>query len=62
MKDCYNSLKEYFQKIVNQSLITGIFPTQLKITKIIPVFKSGAKSILNNHRPIAIILHQIVQN
>ena len=33
----------------------GVFPDQLKIAKIVPVFKAGNKKILNNYRPISIL-------
>ena len=40
--------------VINQSFVTGIVPDNLKIAKIIPVFKSGNNNILNNYRPISI--------
>ena len=42
-------------KIVNLSFRTGIFPDDLKIAKVIPIFKSGAKDNPNNYRPIALL-------
>ena len=42
-------------KIFNQSLLTGIFPSDWKEAKVFPVYKSGAKSNMNNYRPISII-------
>ena len=33
----------------------GIFPSNLKVAKIIPVFKSGEKNYVNNYRPISIL-------
>ena len=33
----------------------GVFPSNLKIAKIIPVFKSGDKSQVTNYRPIFIL-------
>lgn len=38
--------------IVNLSFESGIFPEQLKIAKVIPVFKNGIHSDTNNYRPI----------
>ena len=40
--------------IFNLSLETGVFPTALKRTVIIPVFKSGDQSDINNYRPISL--------
>ena len=41
--------------IFNQSLVTGIFPSDQKLTKVSPIFKNGSKSDLNNYRPISVI-------
>ena len=41
--------------IFNQSLLTGTVPDNMKISKIVPLFKSGNKKILNNYRPISIL-------
>ena len=38
--------------IFNQSLVTGIFPSDWKMAKVSPIFKNGSKSDLNNYRPI----------
>ena len=54
--------------IFKQSLLNGIVPRQLKDAKIIPLFKSGDTSVLDNYRPIALlttfskILEKIVCN
>ena len=41
--------------IINQSLATGIFPDQLKIAKIIPIFKKGNKYSNENYMPISLL-------
>ena len=41
--------------IINQTLTSGIFPDTLKIAKIIPLFKKGNKTLLENYRPISIL-------
>ena len=41
--------------IINQTLASGIFPDTLKIAKIIPLFKKGDKTLLENYRPISIL-------
>ena len=41
--------------IFNQSLVTGIFPSDWKLTKVSPIFKNGSRSDLNNYWPISVI-------
>ena len=43
--------------IVNQSLQTGIFPDNLKIAKVLPIYKGKDldKNLVNNYRPISIL-------
>lgn len=41
--------------IINQSLVTGIFPTKLKIAKVIPLLKKGHAYILDNYRPVSLL-------
>ena len=41
--------------IFNLSINTGIFPNDLKLAKVTPIFKSGYKRECGNYRPISII-------
>ena len=41
--------------ICNLSFSKGIFPLQMNIAKVIPIFKSGDKSQFNNYRPISVL-------
>ena len=41
--------------VINQMIATGIFPDQLKISKVIPLYKAKDQTILLNYRPIAIL-------
>ena len=40
--------------ILNQSLVTGIFPPDWKLAKVSPTFKNESKSDLNNYWPISV--------
>ena len=40
--------------IFNLSFSTGIFPSEMKIAKVIPLFKNGNKSDFSNYRPISL--------
>lgn len=41
--------------VVNYSISNGVFPDQLKIAKVIPVYKKGSTSEVGNYRPISIL-------
>jgi hypothetical protein len=41
--------------VFRQSLSSGIFPSQFKIAKVVPVFKSGDKTNPGNYRPISLL-------
>ena len=41
--------------IVNLSLNHGLFPSELKLAKVIPVFKGGDASQMNNYRPVSLL-------
>ncbi|XP_057310678.1 uncharacterized protein LOC130648640 [Hydractinia symbiolongicarpus] len=42
-------------KLINLSFTTGIFPTNLKTAKTIPIYKKGSKLELTNYRPISLL-------
>ena len=41
-------------KLVNNILKSNIFPQELKISKISPIFKSGNRNCINDYRPISV--------
>ena len=41
--------------ICNISFRTGVFPSRMKIAKVIPMFKSGTKTDVTNNRPISLL-------
>ena len=41
--------------IINQSLITGIFPDKLKIAKVVPFFKKGDIAKCDNYQPMSLL-------
>ena len=40
--------------MINQSFSNGIFPSKLKIAKVVPIFKKGDLEISSNYRPISL--------
>ena len=43
------------ETIFNESILTGIVPERFKLAKVIPVFKKGMSTNLNNYRPISLL-------
>ena len=41
--------------IFNSSFLNGVFPTRMKIAKVIPIHKKGKHSDVNNYRPISLL-------
>ena len=39
----------------SNSLTTGVFPSRMKIAKIKPIFKSGAKTDIGNYWPVSLL-------
>ena len=55
IKATLNNILQPFTHIVNRSLATGIVPDQMKIAKVIPVYKSSEADKLSNYRPISLL-------
>lgn len=49
--------------IINLSFSTGVVPDTLKIARVIPVFKKGDESLLQNYRPISLlsVFHKVLE-
>ena len=42
-------------ELYNTCIQTGKYPTILKVGKILPIFKKGAKDVCSNYRPISLL-------
>ena len=47
-------LTEALTSIINLSLETGVVPSEWKVAKVIPLFKSGSLAEIDNYRPISV--------
>ena len=55
LKSIKNIISPTIKNLVNASLEQGIFPSALKIAKVIPIFKSGKRNDVSNYRPISLL-------
>ena len=55
LKVCKPVIIKPLVQIFNKSVLTGEYPDELKIAKVIPLFKSGEKALMNNYRPISLL-------
>lgn len=42
--------------IFNESICAGIFPSELKLAKVMTIIKNGTKSDVNDYRPISAVI------
>jgi len=55
LKKIFSPLLKPLTIIINQSIRTGIFPSLLKIAKILPLHKKDDPHVFGNYRPIALL-------
>src|SRR5699024_1626182 len=55
LRDCCVCLTGPLSKIFNLSLNTGVFPAKWKLSKVVPILKTGDKHNIANYRPISIL-------
>ena len=53
LKECADEISNSLTKLFNKSLRTGLFPTEWKLTSIVPLYKNGTKGFIENYRPIS---------
>ena len=54
-KACMVGFIEPITYLINESLTSGVFPSELKLARAVPIFKSGDPSLLTNYRPISVL-------
>ena len=55
LKSINHIISKPLSVIINQSLVTGIFPNALKISQVIPLYKKYDQQYLSNCRPISLL-------
>ena len=53
IKQFINILAEPLSHIFNLSFTSGIFPDDMKIARVLPLFKAGDRAIFTNYRPVS---------
>ena len=48
-------ISEPITHIINLSLSSGVVPRELKIARVIPIFKTGDRGLFNNYRPVSVL-------
>ena len=54
LKQCVSEYIAPLTYLINSSFSTGIFPDDLKIAKVLPIFKAGNEQLISNYRPISV--------
>ena len=54
-KQCVDSFIDPLAFLINFLLRTGVFPSELKLARVVPIFKAVDSSALTNYRPISVL-------
>ena len=52
-----NTTSEVLAKIINSSILNGVYPSKVKMTKIVSVYKADDGTYVNNYRPVSLLSH-----
>ena len=55
IKKSPNVIVDLLTHMVNLSISQGVFPKELKIAKVFPLFKAGDNRLMSNYRPISVL-------
>jgi hypothetical protein len=55
IKATYHLYLSPFTHVLNLTFAQGVFPNELKLAKIVPLFKSGDSQQISNYRPVSIL-------
>lgn len=52
--NCFN-FTNALAKVINSSFEQGLFPQALKLARVVPIYKTGSKTDVENYRPISLL-------
>ena len=55
IKDTIDLISSPLMHLINLSIRSGIVPDQLKIARVIPLYKTGERDIFTNYRPVSVL-------
>ena len=55
IKETFPLYIEQLVHILNLSILQGVFPSELKTARVIPIYKSDNNMIISNHRPVSVL-------
>jgi len=55
IKNSISNLAYILAELVNCSMSNGIVPDELKIAKVVPIYKTGDTNVFSNYRPISVL-------
>ena len=55
VKSTYQNFMVPITHVMNLSIINGVVPNELKVAKVVPIYKSGDRRLINNYRPVSVL-------
>ena len=55
VKESINYISEPLTDIINLSINSGVVPDQMKLARVVPLFKSGDNRLFSNYRPVSVL-------
>ncbi len=55
IKSIVHLIKTPLCHVFNLSIISGVVPDELKIARVVPIYKAGDSTLCNNYRPISVL-------
>jgi hypothetical protein len=55
LRCCGSELTEILVRVFNFHLMHGLFPSELKVARTVPIYKSGSHKLPTNYRPVSVL-------